>query len=124
MLFESGLATKFWGEAVTTAIHLSDFIPLSRHPGITPYERQTGKKPDIAYLRPFGCVAYAKIPKELNGGKLSAQSIKCALIGYFARGDYKLIDQSNGRIIRSRDVIFEEGTPHHTLLPNPANGGE
>lgn len=124
MLFESGLPSQYWREACATALYLMDFIPLSRHPGITPYERRMGKKPDISHLRPFGCVAYAKIPKEHDTGKLGVQSIKCALIGYYGRGDYKLIDRSNGNIVRSRDIIFEEGLPHRTLSLDSVNVGE
>ncbi|KAF5387622.1 hypothetical protein D9615_000717 [Tricholomella constricta] len=117
MINDSGLPAHYWGEAMATAIHVSDFIPSSRHVGKTPHEIREGGKPDIAYLRPFGCIAYAKIPKEDGGSKLDMRSIKCVLIGYFGRGDYKLLDRSTGRIFRSRDVIFEEGRANRTLAP-------
>lgn len=45
--------------------------------------------------------------------------MKCVLIGYYGTGDYKLLDRTDGRIFRSRDVIFEEGLPHRTLSHEP-----
>ncbi|GLB39961.1 putative reverse transcriptase (RNA-dependent DNA polymerase) [Lyophyllum shimeji] len=126
MMIDSGLPAHYWGEAMATAVYLMDFIPSSRHPGKTPFELRTREKPDIAHLRPFGCVAYAKIPKEKGTSKLEPRSVKCVLIGYFGRGDYKLLDRSNGSIFRSRDVIFEEGSAHRTLSSSagPTTEGE
>ena len=76
-------------------------------------------------MRPFGCVAYTKIPTETDGGKLAPRSVKCILIGYFGRDVYRLFDKSTGKTYRSRDVIFEEGVGHHTLDALPVlNKGE
>ena len=58
---------------------------------------------------------YAKIPAEIGISKLSPQSIKYILIGYFGHGTYKLWDQASGTTIKSHDVIFEEGQGHHTI---------
>ncbi|RDB21876.1 Retrovirus-related Pol polyprotein from transposon TNT 1-94 [Hypsizygus marmoreus] len=126
MMIDAGIPAHYWGEAMATAIYLMQFIPSSRHPGMTPYEITLGKKPDISYLRPFGCRAYAKVPEELGGSKLDPRSVKCVLVGYFGRGDYKLLDRTSGRIFRSRDVIFEEGFSHRTLsaAEGPSVAGE
>ncbi|KAF5376302.1 hypothetical protein D9615_008480 [Tricholomella constricta] len=115
MINDSGLPAHYWGEAMATAIHVSDFILSSRHAGKTPHEIREGRKPDVAYLRPFGCVAYAKVPKEDGGSKLDMRSIKGVLIGYFGHGDYKILDRSTGHIFRSHDIIFEEGRASRTL---------
>ena len=113
-----------WCEVAATMIYLKDFIPTVRRPNTTPHEDWKGSRPDISHLRPFGCTAYAKIPIQLSGGKLEARFIKCALIGYFGRDAYRLLDRSTGWIYRSRDVIFEEGLGHCTLPPVPGSANE
>ena len=59
-------------------------------------------------MRTFGCKAFVCIDKE-NRTKLEAKSNKCTFIGY--RVDdygYLLWDYENHKIIRSRDVVFNE----------------
>lgn len=92
MLANSQLLTHYWGEATSTAIHVLDIIPSSCHPGKMPFEICTGRRLDVLYLRPFGCVAYAKVPREDGTSKLDTRSVKCVLVGYFGKGDYKLLD--------------------------------
>lgn len=114
MLHDAKLPGTYWAEAVATAIYLKDFLPTARHPGKVPYELWYGKKPDVSHLRAFGCVAYAKVPKEEGESKLADRSIKTILVGYFGRGAYRLLDRETGKIIKSRDVIFDEGNAHRT----------
>jgi len=42
VLAESGLALKYWAEAVSTVVYVWNFIPLSRNPGNIPEEIWTG----------------------------------------------------------------------------------
>ena len=114
-----------WCEVASTVLYLKDFVPSARRPDTTPFDDWHGFQPDISHLRPFGCVAYAKIPVEIDGGKLSLRSIKCVLIGYFGRDAYRVLDKSTGKVYRSRDVIFEEGIGHRTISTPPvSNEGE
>ena len=71
MLISSGLKHVFWGEAVTTACYLINRSPSSTIEFKTPQELWTGNKPDLSYLRIFGCVAYAKVSQ----GKLEPRAI-------------------------------------------------
>jgi len=50
--------------------------------GITPYEKRTGSKPDLSYLRILGCVVYSFIRKEERTDKLSPRSRKYRLVNY------------------------------------------
>jgi hypothetical protein len=125
LMHDSGLPASIWCKVASTVIYLKDFVPSARHPDTTPFEDWRGFKPDVSHLRPFGCIAYAKIPVETDGGKLFPRSVKCVLIGYFGRDAYRLLDKSTGKVYRSRDVIFEEGIGHRTLSPLPvSNEGE
>lgn len=56
-----------------------------------------------------------KVPREEGRSKLNTQSIKSVLVGYFGKGDYKLLKQATSRMFRSCDIVFKMGTAHHTL---------
>jgi len=126
LLNDSGLLQSMWCEVAATVVYLKDFIPTTCHLDTTPYKDLRGLQPDVSHLRPFGCTAYAKIPVEIGGGKLDVRSVKCALISYFGRDSYRLLNRSTGRTYRSHDIVFEEGLGHHTLPPAPSstNKGE
>ncbi|KAH0591507.1 hypothetical protein H2248_001571 [Termitomyces sp. 'cryptogamus'] len=80
-----------------------------------PHKIHTGCKPDITHLRPFGCTAYAKVPKEDGASKLAPRSVKCALIGYFGVSNYKLLEHTMGCIFQACSIIFKKGLGHQTL---------
>ena len=44
--------------------------------------------------------------------KLTLQSVKTVLLGYFGHDSYKLLDKSTSAVFKSRDVIFEKGITH------------
>jgi len=60
-------------------------------------------------------MAYVYVPKEHGGSKLSDRGQKGKLIGIEGRGLYKILIPETGVIIRSRNVVFEEGNGHRTL---------
>jgi hypothetical protein len=119
MLQDAQLPEKYWAEAASTAAYIRNLLPTRRNPDSTPFERWHGKKPDVSHIRPFGCTAYAKIPDAVNNGKLAARSIKCVLVGYSGTGVYRVLDRETGRVLVTRDVIFEEGTGHRTISIAP-----
>ncbi|KAF5313821.1 hypothetical protein D9619_013036 [Psilocybe cf. subviscida] len=124
MIRDAGLAGSMWAQACATAVYICDRIPCAANNNIPPLQSwdPENKKPDVSHLRPFGCIAYAKIPDQAGGGKLAVRSIKCVLLGYAGVGMYRVLDRSTGRIFCSRDVVFEEGVAHRTR--EPAEGEE
>ena len=52
----SQLPLSFWGEALTTANYLLNKVN-TKSKDLTPYEYQTGHKPDLSNLRVWGCKA-------------------------------------------------------------------
>ena len=76
--------------------------------GGIPNEVWTGKKVNYYFLRNFGCEAFVHIDKE-NRTKLDPKSKKCTFIGYGVDDfGYRLWDLKNHKILRSRDVVFNE----------------
>jgi hypothetical protein len=108
MLKSKGVPSKYWGEAVTTAVYLLNRSPTKSVQDKTPYEAWHGKKPRVDHLRTFGCLAHVK--KIGPGvGKLSDRSTKMVLLGYEAgTKGYRLVDPSTEKLHISRVVVFEE----------------
>ena len=108
---QSGLTGTWWAEAFVTANHALNRT-LSRVRDKVPYELWTGKKPDISYLRPFGCMAYKHVPSH-ERSKIDAKAVKTVFIGYIpGTKGYRLYDPDKRTMQESRDVIFDE-----TLFP-------
>lgn len=107
MLLDSKLPKKFWGEAISTAVYLKNRTPV-KVLNKTPFEVWHGKRPKVNHLRVFGSDAYAHVPRD-ERAKFDTKTRKCIMVGY---GDvtkgYRLYDATEGKIIHSRDVRFNE----------------
>ena len=74
----------------------------------------------------FGCVAYAKVP-DAKRGKLDAKGTKCLFLGYCeGTKAYRLMCVETMKIIRSRDVVFDEDSTSvgHGLEMSPSGSSE
>jgi hypothetical protein len=59
----AGLPIEAWAEADKTATFLENRLPSRHnHKLMSPYEVITGTRPDLSYLRPFGCKSYVYDP--------------------------------------------------------------
>ena len=118
MLHDSNISKGFWVQAVIMAAYLINRSPASRLPDKTPHEAWTSEKPSISYYRPFGCPAYAHIPKEKRT-KLDSKTRKCIMMGYEpGTKAYRLWDPKCKCMFTSRDVIFDE-RPNPPSIPEP-----
>ena len=109
MTAQAGLSEEYWAEAVATAAYLRNRTATRSLEKMTPYERWYGRKPNLAHLRVFGCVAYVYIPDSNRNGKLSKKAERLRFVGYSLQTKgYHLIDESTSKVIIRRDVIFSE----------------
>ena len=107
MLVFSKLNFNLWGEALLTACHILNRIPMKKNE-ISPYELWKGRKPNIGYFKVWGCLAYCK-KNEPNRTKLGSRAIKCAFVGYANNSKaYRLLDLESNIVIESREVEFFE----------------
>ncbi|GJX64161.1 putative RNA-directed DNA polymerase [Tanacetum coccineum] len=98
-----------WGEAVRQAVYIQNRVPTKTLGDTTPYERWSGKKPNLEHLRVFGCIAYSKVLRGRQQ-KLDSRSEMLVHLGTETGSKaYRLLDPVSGRIRVSRDVRFEEG---------------
>jgi hypothetical protein len=110
MIRAQGLDLEFWAEAVNTAVYIKNRCPIKALDSKTPQEAWIGVKPDVSHLRVFGCKAFAHIPDEKRN-KLEPKSIPCVFLGYCeGTKAYRLMCLETKKIIKSRDVVFLEGT--------------
>ena len=108
MIHAQRLMLSFWAEAVSNAVYIRNRCPTRALVTITPQEAWSGRKPCIAHMRVFGCIAYAKVP-DAKRGKLDAKGTKCLFLGYCeGTKAYRLMCIETRKIIRSRDVVFDE----------------
>ncbi|GKB97559.1 putative RNA-directed DNA polymerase [Tanacetum coccineum] len=90
LLSHTGLPASFWGEALNTMIHVIN---------LTPYVPLRFDVPDKASVH---------IPKD-ERSKLDVKGKPCAFLGYGQdEFGYRLYDLVQKKLVRSRDVVFEE----------------
>ncbi|WVZ00646.1 hypothetical protein V8G54_026715 [Vigna mungo] len=108
LCLQSGLPKQLWAEAVNTTTYLinrGSSVPLEHK---IPEEVWSGKEIKLSHLKIFGCVAYVHISDQ-GRNKLDPKSKKCTFIGYGEdEFGYRLWDNENQKMIRSRDAIFNE----------------
>ena len=107
MLINVRLPTNLWGEALLTACYLHNRIP-SRKSKVSPYELWKNRKPNLSYLRVWGCLAFYRVP-DPKRVKLGPRALKGILVGYAENSKaYRILDLSSNVIVESRDVDFIE----------------
>ncbi len=110
MILAQGLGLEFWGEAVNTTMYIKNRCPTKVLDFKTPQEAWSGRKPDVSHLRVFGCKVFAHVPDEKRT-KLESKSMPCVFLGYHeGTKAYRLMCVETKRIIKSRDVVFIEGS--------------
>ncbi|KAG6502110.1 hypothetical protein ZIOFF_041999 [Zingiber officinale] len=102
------MSARFWGEAVRHAIYLLNRLPTKVLGERTPFEAWMGRKPHLAHLRVFSCVAYVK-NTTLHLKKLDDRSSPMVYLG-IEEGckAHRLFDPRHDKLQVSRDVMFQE----------------
>ncbi|KAJ0179561.1 hypothetical protein K1T71_005273 [Dendrolimus kikuchii] len=113
MLFDAKLKKPYWAEAVAAAAYIVNRSPSRTLNEVTPYEKWTGKKPNVSHLKIFGSKAMVHVPKEKRL-KWDKKSQVLIFTGYCENTKgYRLHDPFTKKIVISRDVIFMENLDHH-----------
>jgi len=108
MRLHAGLPLQFWVDGIDTTIYLINRGLSSSLDGGIPEEAWIGKKVNYSFLNTFGCEAFVHINKE-NRTKIEAKSMKCNFIDMVLMIlVISFMIMKKHKIIRSRDVIFNE----------------
>lgn len=124
MRISARLPEHLWVEIYRAAVYLYNRTPKYMHSWRTPYDRfhtsiahrdgvvVQGRKPHQAHLRVYGCKAYAMTPEaqqHINKKqKLNPRAWIGFLVGYHSTNIYRVWVPQIGRVISTRDVIFNE----------------
>ena len=105
------LPKSFWGLAWEYSVHLLNKLPTSGVPDDkTPFELFYGTKPDMKLVKIWGCPCEAMVlPEDRRDKKQDYRSISCKFVGYDEKKRcFKLVTSDSYRIVKSRDVCFDE----------------
>ena len=106
-MLDTGHPSFLWLECATYACLVRNFTPTAKL-NLSPYAAKFGKEPNLALLKPWGCLALAKIDNSLRT-KLDPQSNK----GWFVGVDidnmaYRIWFPSTNNVLVRREVRFME----------------
>jgi hypothetical protein len=108
LLLESYVPSKFWVDALSTAVYLINRLPSQVLNFDSPYYRLYHQHPSYINLHTFGCVCSVHLPPH-ERNKLSVQSVECAFMGYsISHKGYICYDSCANKFRISRNVVFFE----------------
>ncbi|MGB1481659.1 MAG: reverse transcriptase domain-containing protein, partial [Flavobacteriales bacterium] len=111
MCKHSNKSTSFWCYAFDLVIIIRNAIlnSGSMRPDISPHEAFFGRKPNVEHLKPFMCIGYMHIDKEMRElGGFGDRAQRCRFIGLDSmHGVFKVLLQNN-RVARTTHVTFYE----------------
>lgn len=111
MLIGKNVPASLWGEAVVTFVYLSNRSVNKNTADETPYELYFKREPNVSHLRVFGCMCMLKIQTKKRSGyqpKIEEKASQCIFVGYEQEYTYRVFDPTYNKIIKSRDVRFDE----------------
>ncbi|GFU45191.1 retrovirus-related Pol polyprotein from transposon TNT 1-94 [Trichonephila clavipes] len=112
LLKSSEVPHKFWGEALLCFTYAWNRI-CHKDSNKTPFEKYSGRKPLVLHLIPFGCLAYAGVPKQIRK-KFDMRAKMGIMMGYAQRtkgyriwliDENKLVETINDDFDRVKDSL-------------------
>ncbi|GFX63741.1 retrovirus-related Pol polyprotein from transposon TNT 1-94 [Trichonephila clavipes] len=112
LLKSSEVPHKFWGEALICFTYAWNRI-CHKDSNKTPFEKYSGRKPSVLHLIPFGCLAYAGVPKQIRK-KFDMRAKVGIMMGYAQRtkgyriwliDENKLVETINDDFDRVKDSL-------------------
>jgi len=108
MRIQSGLPKVYWADVISTTAYLINSgpsIPLGYQ---LLEEVWFGNEVNLSHMKVFGCPSYILLDSN-SRDKLDLKTKRCYFIGY--RSDmygYKFWDEQNKKILKSKNVTFNE----------------
>ena len=124
MRLDANLSWELWPEVTRAAVYLYNRTPNYTNNWKTPYEIfftrvafsngivTSLRKPNLAHLKAYGCKAFA-MTDDTHRGKSRLQRLDPKawigyLVGYRSSNIYRIWIPSLGKVISTRDVVFDE----------------
>ncbi|GFX73017.1 retrovirus-related Pol polyprotein from transposon TNT 1-94 [Trichonephila clavipes] len=107
LLKSSEVPRKFWGEALLCFTYAWNRI-CHKDGNKTPFEKYSGRKPSVLHLKPFGCLAYAGVPKQIRK-KFDMRVKMGIMMGYAQRTKgYRIWLIDENKLVETINVRFDE----------------
>ncbi|GFT89428.1 retrovirus-related Pol polyprotein from transposon TNT 1-94 [Trichonephila clavipes] len=107
LLKSSEVPHKFWGEALLCFTYAWNRI-CHKDSNKTPFEKYSGRKPSVLHLKPFGCLAYAGVPKQIRK-KFDMRAKMGIMMGYAQRTKgYRIWLIDENKLVETINVKFDE----------------
>ncbi|GFX32608.1 retrovirus-related Pol polyprotein from transposon TNT 1-94 [Trichonephila clavipes] len=107
LLKSSEVPHKFWGEALLCFTYAWNRV-CHRDSNKTPFEKYSGRKPSVLHLKPFGCLAYAGVPKQIRK-KFDMRAKMGIMMGYAQRTKgYRIWLVDENKLVETINVRFDE----------------
>ncbi|GFT16421.1 retrovirus-related Pol polyprotein from transposon TNT 1-94 [Trichonephila clavipes] len=107
LLKASEVPHKFWGEALLCFTYAWNRI-CHKDSNKTPFEKYSGRKPSVLHLKPFGCLAYAGVPKQIRK-KFDMRAKMGIMMGYAQRTKgYRIWLIDENKLVETINVRFDE----------------
>ncbi|GFT95787.1 retrovirus-related Pol polyprotein from transposon TNT 1-94 [Trichonephila clavipes] len=107
LLKSSEVPHKFWGEALLCFTYAWNRI-CHKDSNKTPFEKYSGRKPSVLHLKPFGCLAYAGVPKQIRK-KFDMRAKMEIMTGYALRTKgYRIWLIDENKLVETINVRFDE----------------
>ena len=99
------LSTSFWGFALETATFLLNRTPTKAIEK-TSYEIWTGHRPNMSFLRIWGCESHVK---KLTSDKRASKTDKCLFVGYPRETiGYYFYNPNENKVFVAQKAVFLE----------------
>ncbi|GFX49283.1 retrovirus-related Pol polyprotein from transposon TNT 1-94 [Trichonephila clavipes] len=107
LLKSSEVLHKFWGEALLCFTYAWNRI-CHKDGNKTPFEKFFCRKPSVLHLKPFGCLAYAGVPKQIRK-KFDMRAKMGIMMGYAQRTKgYRIWLIDENKLVETINVRFDE----------------
>ncbi|GFV41886.1 retrovirus-related Pol polyprotein from transposon TNT 1-94 [Trichonephila clavipes] len=107
LLKSSEVPHKFWGEALLCFTYAWNRI-CHKESNKTPFEKYSGRKPSVLHLKPFGCLAYAGVSKQIRK-KFDMRAKMGIMMGYAQRTKgYRIWLIDENKLVETINVRFDE----------------
>ncbi|OUC41357.1 integrase core domain protein [Trichinella nativa] len=108
MLIDANLSPDLWAEAVGTANYLRNRCTTKALRKVIPEEAWSGRKPNLAHLKVFGCLAMVHVASGQRK-KWDLKSEERIFVGYCETSKgYRTVDCKTKKMYVTRDVKFLE----------------
>ncbi|GFW39992.1 retrovirus-related Pol polyprotein from transposon TNT 1-94 [Trichonephila clavipes] len=106
LLKSSEVPHKFWGEALLCFTYAWNRI-CHKDSNKTPFEKYSGRKPSVLHLKPFECLAYAGVPKQIRK-KFDMRAKMGIMMGYAQRTKgYRIWLIDENKLVETINVRFD-----------------